>query len=301
MASLIRWSRLAFPGAAILLAACGGSRPPDAYGNFEAVEVTVSAQTSGQIERFTPVEGARLERGASVALIDTTQLALERQQLAAQRAAAGARRRQASEQLRALQVQEEIARRAYQRTERLYAQHAATSTQLDQSEREYRSLTAQIEAARALRRSVALDSASAEAKVAQIMEQLAWSSVANPEPGTVLAVYARAGEVVQPGQPLYKIASLDTLTLRAYITGDQLSTVRIGQQVQVAVTSDDGSLATRPGTVTWVSPTAEFTPTPVQTRDERANLVYAVKIRVANGDGALKIGMPADVTLSAGS
>jgi HlyD family secretion protein len=104
--------------------------------------------------------------------------------------------------------------------------------------------------------------------------------------------------VVQPGQPLYKVADLDTLELRAYVTGEQLASVRLGQRVQVRV--DDGdALRTIPGTVTWVSATAEFTPTPVQTRDERADLVYAVKIRVPNPDGALKIGMPGDVTLGA--
>jgi HlyD family secretion protein len=121
----------------------------------------------------------------------------------------------------------------------------------------------------------------------------------NPSAGSVLVVYARAGEVVQPGQPLYKIAGLDTLDLRAYITGDQLASVRLGQQVTVHVDRGNGDLASIPGTVTWISPTAEFTPTPVQTRDERTDLVYAVKIRVANPDGALKIGMPADVTFGA--
>jgi HlyD family secretion protein len=138
-----------------------------------------------------------------------------------------------------------------------------------------------------------------EARVAQIGERIAKSSVANPQAGTVLATYARAGEVVQPGQPLYKIADLDTLELRAYVTGAQLGTVRLGERVQVHVDRGGGGLATLPGTVTWVSPTAEFTPTPVQTRDERADLVYAVKIRVPNADGALKIGMPGDVTLGA--
>jgi HlyD family secretion protein len=295
-----RWRPcLALGTMAVLIVGCGRGRQPDAYGNFEAVDVTVSAQTAGQIEQFTPVEGVRLERGAVVALIDTTQLALERQQAAARRAAAGARRRQASEQLAALQAQWDIAKRAYERTERLYAQHAATSAQLDQTERDYRSLSAQIEAARALSRSVALDSASAEARVRQIAEQLGKSSVTNPQAGTVLAVYARAGEVVQPGQPLYKIADLDTLTLRAYITGDQLTAVRLGQRVPVSISGADGGVTTLAGEVSWISPTAEFTPTPVQTRDERADLVYAIKIRVPNQNGILKIGMPGDVAFAA--
>ncbi|HET6579788.1 MAG TPA: HlyD family efflux transporter periplasmic adaptor subunit [Gemmatimonadales bacterium] len=282
----------------LLLSACGGGPEPDAYGNFEAIEVVVSAQTSGQIHQFTPLEGMRLERGAVVALIDTTQLVLERRQLAAQRAAAGARRTEVAEQLRVLEVQHEIARRGYERTRRLHDQQAATARQLDEAEREFRGLGAQIEAVRAQRRSVGLEAASTEARVEQIGDRLAKSRIANPEAGTVLAIYARAGEVVQAGQPLYKIADLDTLDLRAYVTGSQLAAVRLGQQVQVRV--DRGNdLLTIPGTVTWVSPTAEFTPTPIQTRDERADLVYAVKIRVANREGVLKIGMPGDITLGA--
>lgn len=284
--------------ATLLLAACNGEPEPDAYGNFEAIEVVVSAETSGQVQRFTPVEGMRLERGAVVALIDTTQLVLERRQLAAARAAAGARGTEAAEQLRVLEVQHEVARRTYERTRRLHAQQAATASQLDQAEREYRGLAAQIAAMRAQRRSVGLDAASAEARVAQIRDRIDRSSVANPVAGTVLVTYARAGEVVQAGQPLYKIADLDTLELRAYVTGSQLTALRLGQQVQVRVDRGKDDLLAIPGTISWVAATAEFTPTPIQTREERADLVYAVKIRVPNRDGVLKIGMPADVTLA---
>ena len=284
--------------AAVLLAGCGRGRVPDAYGNFEATEVVVSAQTSGQIERFTPVEGMRLERGAEVALIDTTQLALEQRQLAAQRAAAGARGTVAAEQLRALQAQYDVARRAWERTRRLHAQQAATSAQLDQAEREYRSLGAQIEAARAQRQSVGLDAAASAARVAQVRDRLARSRVTNPEAGSVLATYARAGEVVQAGQPLYRIADLDTLVLRAYVTGGQLTSIRLAQTVEVRVDRGAKDLVTLPGTISWISAAAEFTPTPIQTRDERGDLVYAVKIRVPNRDGMLKIGMPGDVTFA---
>jgi len=286
---------------AALLAACNGDPEPDAYGNFEATEVVVAAQTSGQIQEFTPVEGMTLERGAVVALIDTTQLALERAQLVAQRSAVGARRTEVSEQLHVLEVQRDIAERTYERTKRLYAQQAATAQQLDQAERDFRVITAQIEAVRAQRTSVSMDVASTEARVAQIRERLSKSSVVNPVAGTVLTTYARAGEVVQPGQPLYKIANLDTLDFRAYVTGAQLGSIRLGEEVQVRVESGSDQLRTMTGTVTWISPTAEFTPTPVQTRDERADLVYAVKIRVPNADGALKIGMPGDITLAAGA
>lgn len=293
-----RAMRAVFATAACLVAACNGDDEPDAYGNFEATEVVVAAQTSGQIQRFTPVEGMHLERGAVVAVVDTTQLALEREQLVAQRRATSARGTEVGEQLEVLEVQRDIARRAYGRTRRLHAEQAATAQQLDQAERDYRTLGAQMEALRAQRRSVGLDVTSSEARVAQIGERIAKSSVVNPQAGTVLTTYAREGEVVQPGQPLYKIADLDTLVLRAFVTGAQLSAIRLGQSVQVRVDGDDG-LATIPGTITWISSSAEFTPTPVQTRDERADLVYAVKVRVPNRDGRLKIGMPGDVTIAA--
>lgn len=279
-----------------LLTGCDREAEPDAHGNFEATEVVVSAQATGQVQQFTPVEGMRLERGAVVALVDTTPLALERAQLVAQRAAVGARTAEVGEQLRVLEVQREIARRAYERTRRLHAGQAATAQQLDQAERDWAVLGAQIEALRAQRRSVGLDVSATEARVAQVRDRLARSTVTNPQAGVVLATYARVGEVVQSGQPLYKVADLDTLVLRAYVDETQLARVRIGQQVQVHVDRGE-AIETLPGVVSWVAAKSEFTPTPIQTRDERAELVYALKVRVPNPDGALKIGMPADVSL----
>lgn len=278
-------------------AACGGSDEPDAYGSFEADEVTVSAQSSGQLVSFTPVEGVRLTAGAAVGLVDTTQLALERAQMIAQREATSARVAEAGNHIAVYQAQLTIARRNYERVRRLFEQSAATAQQRDQAERDYRTLVAQIAAARAQQQSVSREVASTAARVAEITDRIRKSTIINPEEGTVLATYARTGEVVQSGQPLYKIADVDTLIMRAYITEQQLSSVRLGQQVQVHV-DHGGSLLTLPGVVRWVSSKAEFTPTPIQTRDERADLVYAVKIYVPNPKGILKIGMPGDVSLT---
>jgi HlyD family secretion protein len=276
--------------------ACKSGPEPDAYGNFEATEVQVSAQTAGQIEQFIPTEGMHLSNNAFVALIDTTQLALERQQILAQRNAAGARSTESSRQVGVLIAQRVVAQRNYERTRRLVNEHAATAQQLDAAERDYRTILAQINAGLAQTQSVRLDAAATDARLAQIRDRIAKSRVTNPESGTVLAVYSRQGEMIEPGQPLYKIANLDTLTLRAYATENQLSSFRLGRSVAVTV-DRDGQRRSLNGTVTWVSSTAEFTPTPVQTRDDRASLVYAVKIRVANPNGELKIGMPADVVL----
>jgi HlyD family secretion protein len=261
----------------------------------------VSSQATGQLLSFTATEGARLAAGVDVALVDTTQLALERDQVIAHREATGARMAEVNRQIGVLEVQRQIAQRTYERTRRLFAEQAATAQQLDQAERDYRVLVAQIEATRAQQQSVAKEVASNDARVAQIRDKIAKSRVINPQSGTVLTTYAKTGEVVQSGQPLYKIAQLDTLTLRAYVAEAQLTSVRIGGRVQVRVDRGKGELLTLPGVVTWVSSKAEFTPTPVQTRDERADLVYAVKVRVANPSGALKIGMPADLALAGSS
>ena len=282
----------------VTLLACRGAVPPDAYGNFEATEVVVAAQTSGPIQRFAVTEGARLDRGAAVIVIDTTTLVLEREQATAQRTAVTARLAELDEQRRVLDVQREIAARTNERTLRLRAANAATVAQADQAERDLRTVTAQLQALTAQGHSVTREADAIAARVAQVRDRIARATVANPRTGTVLAVYAREGEVVGPGQPLYRIADLDTLELRAYVSGAQLAAIKLGQVVQVHVQQGEKGLLTLPGTIAWIASAAEFTPTPVQTRDERASLVYAVRTRVPNRDGVLKIGMPGDVTLN---
>ena len=278
-----------------IASACHRADAPDAYGNFEATEVVVSAQGSGQLLWFTPEEGLRLTSGALVGVIDTIQLALERDQMLAQQAASRSRATEVGQQIGVLTVQRQIAQRTYERTQRLFAQQAATAQQLDQAERDFRVLGEQIQATKSQQRTAGQDIASTEARVAQIRERIAKSRVATPIGGTVLATYAKAGEFVQPGQPLFKIANLDSLDLRAYVTGAQLASVRLGQPADVTIDADAHEQRVLPGRVTWISANAEFTPTPIQTRDERTDLVYAVKIRVANPGGIAKIGMPADV------
>lgn len=289
---------VAVAAALLLLAGCGTGDAPDAYGNFEAVEVVVAAQSSGPVQQFLVAEGQRVALGAITAVMDTTALVLDRQQITAQRAAVAARLAEVGEQLRVLEVQRDISARTFERITRLSAQQAATATQLDQAERDHRTVLAQLDAAKAQQRSVALEAEAVDARVAQARDRIARATITNPVAGTVLATYARAGEVVAPGQPLYKVAALDTLELRAYISGDQLGAVRLGQMVDVRVSQGE-ALVSLPGTVSWIASQSEFTPTPVQTRDERTDLVYAIKVRVANTGGVLKIGMPADLSFTA--
>jgi HlyD family secretion protein len=287
--------RVAATIAFLALGACRHTEEPDAYGNFEATETVVSAEASGALLWFTPTEGQQVAPGTLLGVIDTAQLALDRAQIRAQRSSVSSRETESARQIDVLEVQREFVNRAYARTRRLFAEKAATTQQLEQAEREYRVLGEQLAAARAQRQSVSGDASASDARVAQIADRIAKSRIAAPFAGTVLATYTRAGEFVQPGQPLFRLANLDSLTLRAYVTEPQLSQLRIGQRVEVSVDRPEGVRLTVPGTVSWVAAKAEFTPTPVQTRDERADLVYAVKIRVANRNGVLKIGMPADV------
>ena len=285
-------------GAALAIAlACKDKREPDAYGNFEALEVVVSSQANGQLRSFTPIEGERIAAGAIVGVIDTTQLELERVQTVAQRAATEARVMASGAQAGVYEAQLSVARRTLERTRRLFEQKAATAQQVDLAERDYRTLLAQIQAARSQAQSVEREVASTTARVDQIRDRIRKSHINNPQAGTVLTTYVKEGEVVQSGQPLYRIANLDTLILRVYVAENQLSSLRLGQRVQVHVDQGDGTLLDAAGVVRWIASKAEFTPTPVQTRDERADLVYAVKVHVANPRGAFKIGMPADMDI----
>ena len=236
--------------------------------------------------------------------------------LEAQRGAAVAQRDAAQAQRAALAAQLEIARRAHERTRRLFDQQAATAQQLDQTERDQRVLTNQMAAqdqqitsqerqiaaqadqvrgARAQEQTAAAQVAGAQAQVSQAGERIRKTEVRNPIDGTVLTTYAKAGEVVQAGQPLYRIANLKTMEVRAYVTEPQLSSIRLGQEARVTIDAGGGQRQTVSGSIAWISSRAEFTPTPIQTREERAGMVYAIKIRVANDNGALKIGMPVDV------
>jgi HlyD family secretion protein len=327
---------------AALVAGCSRGEAPDAYGNVEATEVTVSAEVGGQLVTFGVEEGQQLAGGAVVGSIDARPLQLQRDAADAQRAATasrvtevarqvpvleaqregvGAQRDAAAAQQAALQAQLDQANRNYQRTLRLMANEAATTQQVEQAQRDVRvleeqveaqgqqvrasnrqaaALTSQIAAIQAQRQTASHQAASAAAQVAQIDDRIARAQVTNPSSGTVLVRYVRPGEIVQPGQPLYKVADLSAVDVRAYVGETQLSSVKTGQQVQVTFDTSPDARRTATGTVTWISSRAEFTPTPIQTRDERSDLVYAIKVRVPNADGALKIGMPVDVDFGNG-
>jgi HlyD family secretion protein len=281
--------------AALALTSCRSDQS-DAYGNFEATEVTVAAEVGGRLLAFSLEEGDRLAADSVVGVVDTIPLALERRALIARRAAATARTREAAAGISALEVQRTIADRELARTERLLEQAAATAQQGDRAERDARVAREQLAGARAARASALQEVAALDAQVASLDDRLARSRIGSPLAGTVLTRYVEPGEFVQAGQPLFKLASLDSLTFRAYVANAQLTRLRLGQEVRVGVDRAD-SIVALPGRITWIASTAEFTPTPIQTREERADQVYAVKVAVANPEGRLRIGMPGELLL----
>jgi HlyD family secretion protein len=265
----------------------------DAYGNFEAEELMVSAESQGRILAFDTEEGSPLRGGELSVQIDTTQLYLKKLQLESGRSSLDARLRTLKARIRASRVQMENLLREKQRIDKMAEGGAATSKQQDDIDGQIALLEAQIAASESQEASIHAERRTLEVQVRQVTDQLDRCAIRNPTDGVLLTKYRDRGEIAVPGQALYKMANLDTLILRAYVSGSQLSSVKVGAQVKVSYDSPAGVAQTN-GTVSWVSSRAEFTPKIIQTREERVNLVYAVKVLVAN-DGSLKIGMPGEI------
>ncbi|MEK6781039.1 MAG: efflux RND transporter periplasmic adaptor subunit [Bacteroidota bacterium] len=286
---------------AILLLATSCSRNNsefDATGNFEADEVIISAEASGKILQLSAEEGTELKSQVVIGLIDTTQLHLRKKQLEYSIRAINAKQPNANLQLAAITEQIETARREKKRVENLLKDDAATQKQLDDLNAQLELLQRQYDATQSTlnitKQSLQSETLPLKAQLEQLEDQITKSQIINPVNGTVLSLYAKQNEVVNPGKALYKIADLSIVILRAYISGSQLSQIKLGQSVKVLVDAPDDGYKEYQGTITWVSDKAEFTPKTIQTKEERANLVYAIKIDVKN-DGYLKLGMYGEV------
>lgn len=276
------------------LAACNrGDNNFDATGTFEATEILVSSEANGKIMELNIEEGDRLDAGAMLGYVDSTQLYLKKMQLAAGLRSVDVRKPDIRKQIAALEQQIVTARTEQQRMENLVKAKAGNQKQVDDIVNNIKYLQKQLDAQYStLNKTTGGADAEAESILYQIMQlddQLQKSRIVNPQAGTVLVKYAEPGEVTAAGKPLYKIADTDLLYLRAYITADQLSTLKQGQAVRVFADYGESDRREYPGTITWISDKSEFTPKGIQTKDERANLVYAIKIAVKN-DGYLKIG-----------
>ena len=298
---------------AVLFTACNRKTPKfDASGTFEVDEVIVSAEQSGKILSFNVDEGKHLTQGEVVGIIDSENLSLQKEQIEASIQALHEKTADVTPQVKLLQdqlgvQQSQLANLLHERTrtENLIKQDAATGKQLDDINSQIDVLQKQMDVTRqqinvqrtntsTQNRTVLSEKPQLEKRVAQLSDQISKASIVNPVNGTVITKYAEPGEITSAGKALYKIANLDTLTLRAYITGTQLPQIKLNQVVKVMIDSGANAYRDYSGTITWISDKAEFTPKTIQTKEERANLVYAIKVRVKN-DGYLKIGMYGEV------
>ncbi len=279
-----------------LFIACKNNEKTDGYGNFEATEITVSAENSGKLMQFTVEEGQMLKKDDYVGFIDTIPLSLKRDQLLASKTIIYSKSRSVLSQINVLNAQLKSAIVNKNRIENLIRENAGTQKQLDDINGEINVIQKQIKSVESQNSPVINELESIEIQLKQVEDLLLKSKVVNPVNGTVLTKYAEVNELVSFGKPLYKIADLSTMELRVYVSETQLSNIKIGQEVTVKIDAGD-AMKNFKGIITWVSSEAEFTPKIIQTKEERVNLVYAVKIDVKN-DGSLKIGMPAEMFLS---
>jgi len=286
--------------AVALLASCNNSENAyDASGAFESVETIVSSEASGTIMQFNVEEGQTLQPGQLIGYIDTVQLYDRKTMLEAQIGSTTSQLPNIPVQIASLQSQLEQAQTNQKRISNLFKQNAATQQQLDDANTQVDVLQKQIAAQQSSlgisSTTINKDVAPLQRQIDQINDQLKKSYIINPIHGTVLTKYAEDHEVTESGKALYKIAETDTLILRAYITGTQLDQVKLGQQVKVRTDEGENKYKYYTGTVYWISSQSEFTPKTIPTKDERADLVYAIKVRVVNTDGYIKIGMYGEV------
>jgi HlyD family secretion protein len=284
----------------LLILSCSNTKTGDASGTFEAVETIISSETAGKIIQLTINEGDELKTGELVAIIDSIPTYLNKLQLIQTQKAILSGRPGIQAQLETLRKELENANSDVIRFENLVKNDVASQKQLDDAKTRVEVLKARIEAQENILNTTTSNlteqANTINIQLQQNQNQLSKCRILNPVNGTVLLKYAEANEMTAPGKPLYKIADLSELILRAYISGDQLAKVKLNQKVLVKCDDGAGGFKEHQGTVIWINPKAEFTPKTIQTKNERANLVYAIKIKVKN-DGTIKIGMYAEVNL----
>ena len=279
----------------ILTCCDSGNRESFAFGNFEAEEILVPAEANGVLKEMYVREGDQLREGDKIARIDTVQLHLKKMQVIAGRSAVQAKLTQIRSQVTVQEISLSNLEREHKRFSALFQEDAATEKQLDDIRGQMDVARAQIEALKSQSLVVYAERDAQDAQILQLEDQIRRSLILSPSDGQLLEIFVRRGEMAMAGRPVIKMAELSNLTLRVFIDGNQLSSIKLGDVVNVSYDGKDNMLQTE-GVISWVSPEAEFTPKIIQTREERVNLVYAVKVLVSN-DGSLKIGMPGEIQL----
>ena len=285
----------------VVLTGCNNGEKSDAYGNFEATSITVSAKGSGELITFSVEEGQQLEANQAVGLIDTTQLHLEKLRLLAQMEALDLKLQEAAPEVAVMVKDRSNLIRERDRTERLLKEKAATQQQLDDFNGKIDVINQRIEATRRTiniaNRGILAERKPLEAQIALVEKQLRDYRINNPISGTVLTKFAEPNELVNQGSPLYKVANLDEMKLKAYTSATLLQNVKLNDKVTVLIDKGEEDYEELSGTISWIASDAEFTPKTIETKEERVNLVYAIEVKVRN-DGTLKIGMPGEVVFN---
>lgn len=281
--------------ALLLMSACkNGEKQSDAYGNFEAVETIVSSEMAGKLISMNAKEGDLLEAGKLIALIDTTELNLKKLQTQAQLVASETKKQNVSAQINVYKEQKKNVSVTQQRITKMFADKAATQQQVDDINGQINVLDKQISATNTQFQLIGSEMDVVKRQLDLINEQLGKCRIISPAKGTVLETYLENGELATPGKPVLKLADLSSLELKVYVSGAQLSKVKLGSDVKVLIDADEKEMQSLTGKITWISSESEFTPKIIQTKEERVKLMYAIKILVPN-DGRLKIGMPGEV------
>ena len=279
----------------ILINSCSsGNGRADAYGNFEAVETIISAETNGKLLEFYIAEGAKIKQGKTVGLVDTLQLFYQKKQVLSKKAIVESKFSNILAQVSVLEEQVTTLEKEKERVENLLKSKAATQKQLDDIVGQINILFKQIQTVKTQNASLFAEIESVESNIDLINDQISRATIINPIDGVILEKYMEVFELVNAGRPLYKIANLDEMLLRAYVSGEQMDDFIIGQKVKVYIDADKTTNHEYEGEIVWVSSEAEFTPKIIQTKKERVSLVYALKVKVVN-DGKIKIGMPGEV------
>jgi HlyD family secretion protein len=274
---------------------CGQNDRSDGYGNFESTEIVVSSEAAGKLIRYDVDEGRKLDKGSVAAVVDTTQLDMNRRQLRAELKALLTQKPSIAAEAAVYRQQRRNIQHDLDRYSRLVSEGAVPSKKLEEIEDQAHVIDRQIGSVDSKTPGVVSQAEAIAAQIGKLDDQIAKSVVRNPVQGIVLTKYAEPGEVVTYGKPLYRIADTGTMYLRIYLSGSQLSQVRIGQEVTVLIDAGKPAGKRLTGKVTWISDKAEFTPKIIQTREDRVNMVYAVKVLVGNPEGLLKIGMPGEI------
>ncbi len=279
----------------MVFASCSKDEKSDAYGQFEAGKITISSEVTGKLLWLHIDEGDNLESNSQVGLVDTAQLFLKKGELKSAVKAIQTRITSLNAQAEVYKAQLVTAKKELNRLKALKAESAATDQQLDAKMGQVNTLEKQVASVQAQKESVYAEVETNKIRIAQIDDQIKRTKVINPVNGVVLNVFSEANELVMQGQPLYEIADLNEMTLKVYVSGAQLPSVKLDQPVEVLIDSDENSNESMKGKVSWISSEAEFTPRMIQTKEERVTQVYAVEVKVINSDGRIKIGMPGEV------